>query len=553
LNEKSKSMMRVHRGWLGAAGLSVALTLAGCGPSEPATSGSPPGVQRLTEAQYRQSIADIFAPNIKVGGRFEPGTRKGGLLAVGGSAVALSASGFEQYDVRGRTIAAQVVDANHRDQLVPCKPADPKKPDTACARETLAKYARLLFRRPVGDKELTSPLALANRGAEADGDFYAGLAFALAQLLDSPNFIFRKDVTEADNAAPSKLRLTAYAKATRLSFFLWNAPPDDELLRAAGAGELDGRKGVTKQVDRMLASPRLENGARAFFTDFLDFDQFDSLAKDSLIYPAFTAKVSHDAEEQTLRTLVDLLLVQKADYRDVFTTRKTFLTRTLGIVYQVPVALETGWEAHEFPPDDPHVGLLTQLSFTELHSHPGRSSSTLRGKAVREILLCQPVPSPPANVNFTVVQDTTNPQFKTARERLTAHRTEATCAGCHKIMDPIGLALENFDGVGQYRATENGAAIDPSGELDGTKFGDTASLGQAMHDNASASACLVNSVYRYGAGRDFDPGEKDWQKYLQDQFAANGYRLPDLLKLIATSDAFYAVRPAAGAVREAGL
>ena len=145
-----------------------------------------------------------------------------------------------------------------------------------------------------------------------------------------------------------------------------------------------------------------------------------------------------------------------------------------------------------------------------------------------------------------------NPQFKTARERLTAHRTQATCAGCHKIMDPIGLALENFDGAGQYRSQENGAAIDPRGELDGAKFKDAAELGQALHDNPSAAACLANSVYRYGAGREFDPGEKDWQKYLLDQFARNGYRLPDLLKFIATSDAFYAVRPA-GDVKEAGL
>jgi hypothetical protein len=153
-------------------------------------------------------------------------------------------------------------------------------------------------------------------------------------------------------------------------------------------------------------------------------------------------------------------------------------------------------------------------------------------------------------VNFTVVQDTSNPQFKTARDRLTAHRTEATCAGCHKIMDPIGLGLENFDGAGQFRTTENGAAIDPSGELDGVKFTDTASLGQAIHDNPATTACLANSLFRYAAGRDFDQGERDWQKWLDEQFAKNGYRLPDLMKTIVTSDAFYAVRDA-GAVREA--
>jgi Protein of unknown function (DUF1592)/Protein of unknown function (DUF1588)/Protein of unknown function (DUF1585)/Protein of unknown function (DUF1595)/Protein of unknown function (DUF1587) len=529
------------------------LSLSGCGPSEPKTAGAPVSAQRLSAAQYRQVISDVFAPDIKLGGRFEPGVRKNGLLAVGASAVAMSPSGFEQYDNMARSIAGQVVDAKHRDALIPCKPADAKKPDQACATAALTKYARLLFRRPATDKEMAEPVALAGQAADAKGDFYAGLSYGLAELLDSPSFIFRKDAAEPDPSDKTRLRLTAYSKASRLSFFLWNAGPDDELLRAAGAGELDSKSGLDKQVDRMLASPRIEAGVRAFFVDFLDFDQFDSLAKDATIYPVFGEKVAHDAQEQTLRTAVDLLVTQKGDYRDLFTTRKTFLTRNLGVVYQVPVASEKDWEPHEFAVDDPHAGILTQLSFTELHAHPGRSSSTLRGKAVREILLCQPVPSPPANVNFTVVQDTNNPNFKTARDRLTAHRTEATCAGCHKIMDPIGLGLENFDGAGQFRATENGAPIDPSGEIDGLKFTDSASLGKAIHDNPAATACLVNSLYRYAAGRDFDPGEREWQKWLGEQFAANGYRLPDLMKTIATSDAFYAVRESGTATREAQL
>ncbi|MDB5392740.1 MAG: hypothetical protein JWM91_246 [Rhodospirillales bacterium] len=527
------------------------LILAGCGPSEPQTSGTPVGAQRLSAGQYRQMVSDIFGADIKLGGRFEPGMRKNGLLAVGGSAVAMSPSGFEQYDTMARTIAAQVVDEKHRDALIPCKTAETKKADRACATTVLTKYARLLFRRPATDREIAGPVAMAGEAAEAKGDFYTGLAYGLAELLDSPNFIFRKDVAEPDPSASGKLRLTGYSKASRLSFFLWNAGPDDELLRAAGAGELDKKSDLAKQVDRMLTSPRLESGVRAFFTDFLDFDQFDSLAKDAAIYPVFGQKVAHDAQEQTLRTAVDLLVTQKGDYRDLFTTRKTFLTRNLGVVYQVPVAAEKEWEAHEFPMDDPHAGVLTQLSFTELHAHPGRSSSTLRGKAVREILLCQTVPSPPANVNFTVVQDTSNPEFKTARDRLTAHRTEATCAGCHKIMDPIGLGLENFDGAGQFRTTENGAPINASGEIDGVKFTDTASLGRAIHDNPSAAACLANSLYRYAAGRDFDPSEREWQKWLGQQFAKNGYRFPDLMKTIATSDAFYAVRDAGNGVREA--
>ena len=124
-----------------------------------------------------------------------------------------------------------------------------------------------------------------------------------------------------------------------------------------------------------------------------------------------------------------------------------------------------GWMPFTLPPSDARAGILAQPSFLSLHSHPGRSSPTLRGKALREIFLCQKVPDPPGNVNFKLVQDTSNPNYKTARQRLTAHRTSPTCAGCHKIMDPVGLAMENFDSIGGFRSTENGAAIDAGGDI----------------------------------------------------------------------------------------
>jgi hypothetical protein len=170
----------------------------------------------------------------------------------------------------------------------------------------------------------------------------------------------------------------------------------------------------------------------------------------------------------------------------------------------------------------------------------------LRGKAVREVFLCQKVPAPPANVNFAVAQDTSNPDYRTARARLTAHRTNPTCAGCHKIMDPIGLALENFDGVGAYRADENGAPIDAGGELDGVHFSNAAELGQALHDNPAAPVCLVDTLYKYSSGHAAGPSQRDWLKWLNGRFSAQGYRLTELLRDIALSDGFYAVAPAQG-------
>ena len=143
----------------------------------------------------------------------------------------------------------------------------------------------------------------------------------------------------------------------------------------------------------------------------------------------------------------------------------------------------------------------------------------------------------------TLVQDTGNPQYRTARQRLTAHRSDPTCAGCHQVIDPIGLALENFDGLGEFRQDENGAAIDASGDLDGFAFRDPAGLGQAMHDNPATASCLVQSTWRYAVGRKGGAGEADFVRYLEQRFARDGHRLTGLLRTIANSDAFYRIAP----------
>jgi len=526
-----------------AAVLVFALGLAGCGPSEPKSAGGPAQIRRLTESQYRHAIADIFGNDIKVAGRFEPDVRADGLLAVGSGKVTVTPAGFEQYDSIAHGIALQVVDEKHRDAEVPCRPGSAKAPDDGCAAQFLRKTGRMLFRRPLSDGELGEQVAVSHEAGATLGDFYGGLSYGLAGLLAAPEFLFRVEAAEPDPGHPGLMRLDNYSRASRLSFLLWDTTPDAELLDAADRGELDTREGLRRQVDRLIASPRLEAGTRAFFADMLGFDGFDQLAKDAVIYPKFSLKVTNDAKEQTLRTIVDHLVTRRGDYRDLFTSRRTFLTRTLGLVYRVPVETRNGWEPHEFAADDPRAGLLTEIGFLALHSHPGRSSATLRGKAIRELLLCQKVPMPPANVNFSIVQDTKNPNFRTARDRLTAHRTEPTCAGCHKIMDPIGLALENFDGAGQYRQLENGGPIDASGTLDGNAFADAAGLGKALHDDPATVSCLVNNTYRYASGRDVAAGEQDWMSWLQQRFAGQGYRFPDLLRDIATSDAFYRISP----------
>jgi len=496
------------------------------------------GVRRLSQEQYRNIIADVFGPTIKVGGRFEPDIRRDGLLAVGASAVSVTASGLEQYDQIARSVAAQVVSEQQREGLIPCKPAKANAPDDACAKQFLSEAGRLLYRRPLTQNELNVRVKVANENAKKLKNFYAGLGNSLSTMLVSPLFLFRHDVAEPDPAHPGKFRLDGYSKASQLSFFLWDSAPDPVLLAAAEKGELNTPEGLNKQVDRMLASPRLKSGVRAFFTDMLSYDLFPTLAKDAMLFPKYSSRVAVDAQEQTLRTLADHLVTRKGDYRDIFTTGKTFMTPQLASIYGVPLpTTDGGWQPYEFKDGDPRAGLISQISFAALHSHPGRSSPTLRGKAIRTSLLCQKVPDPPGNVNFTAVQDTSNPNLKTARERLTAHATEAMCTGCHKLVDPIGLAMENFDSSGSFRTTENGAHIDTTGALDGRNFDDAAGLARAVHDSPAATACVVDRVYAYAMGRSPARGEKELLDQFKKDFAADGYRFPDLMRRIATSDA----------------
>jgi hypothetical protein len=175
-----------------------------------------------------------------------------------------------------------------------------------------------------------------------------------------------------------------------------------------------------------------------------------------------------------------------------------------------------------------------------MHSHEGRSSPTLRGLAVREILMCEHVPPPPANVNFIIVQDTGNPEFKTARERLAAHLEDEDCASCHKKTDHIGLAFEKFDGAGQFRATETGAPIDTSGQLDAETFADPSGLGQALRANRQTTECVAQAAFKSAAGRPITAGDAGSLAALYQSFEAGGFRIDGLFRDIAVSSAFVA-------------
>ncbi|MEM5516216.1 DUF1800 family protein [Henriciella sp. AS95] len=499
----------------------------------------PPQMRRMTGQQYHNTIVDVFSPEIAVVGRFEPDVRIDGLAAVGSSVASISSSGYEQYYALAGRVAEQVVSEDHWSGLMTCDTASADVFDEACATQIVEVYGEKLFRRELSDRDVEDWTAVTKAAFDKLDNFHDAVGLAIEGMLSSPEFLFIIDSVKEDKSG--NLELTGHAKAARLSYFLWNSAPDEELLRAATEGELDTRKGLKAQVDRMIASDRAHEGVNSFFEDFMHLDGFDTLEKDKLIYRAYNRAVADDAREQVLRFIDYHLLEREAPYTDLFTAKETFVTRPLGMIYQLPVRSVDGWEKVTFEDDDPRGGLLSHIGFTALHSHPGRSSATLRGIAVREQLLCQSVAPAPAAVNFTVVQETDNPEFKTAKARLTQHRTDDACKSCHEFIDPIGLAMENFDGAGRLRMTENGEVIDVSGAIDGTEFENVDGLGEVLSEHPATTACLVEKMQKYATGRAARPQDTAWVNRLSSRFEKAGYEIKPLLREIALSPEFYAV------------
>ncbi len=522
-----------------AAGL-LLLAAAGCSSSSPAVpvDAGPVALRRLTAEQFTRSVHDVLGEHVTVPSRIDPDDRRSGLLAVGASFASVTPSGFEKYEAAAAAVAEQALDASHRDDLVQCQPADVTSSDAACARTFIEGIGRRLFRRSLTQNEADARVEIANQAADTLRDFYAGLELGLMSLLVSPEFLFRVELAEADPARPLTMRLSSISMASRLSYLLWDSTPDDELLSAGEDGELATKSGLAAQVERMLVSPKFETGIRAIFSDLYDFKQFDEglVRKDNALFPVYTQTMVVEAKEQTLLTIVAHLTADE-DYRDLFTTRETFLTRGLGVAYRLPVATANGWEPYTFPEESQRAGLLSHISFNALHSHPGRSSATLRGKFVREVLLCQDIPTPPANIDFSIVENTQG-ELRTARERLETHVASPACSGCHTLTDPIGLALESFDAIGVFREEENGAPIDTSGELDGISYEDAIGMGEALRDNPALGPCLVRTLFRYAVGRSAEPGEEALLESLAERFTNSGYRVTELLREIVLSDGF---------------
>jgi uncharacterized protein DUF1592/uncharacterized protein DUF1588/uncharacterized protein DUF1587/uncharacterized protein DUF1585/uncharacterized protein DUF1595 len=412
--------------------------------------------------------------------------------------------------------------------------------DDACARQIVSTLARRAYRRPVADADLTPLIAFYRSGRESGG-FERGVEMAVRRILSDPNFVFRFEREPANVAAGTAYRISDLELASRLSFFLWSSIPDEELLNAAEHGALKDPAALQQQVRRMMDDPR----SRAFVTNFagqwLFLRELRNRNPDLLVYPDFDDNLRQAFQRET-ELLFDSVVHEDRSVFDLLNADYTFVNERLARHYGIPNVYGTDFRRVAVDADA-RRGLLGQGSLLTVTSAPNRTSPVTRGAWILENLLGSPPPLPPPNVPAFPEKTTGQgvaEEAASVRDKMIQHRRNQPCAGCHQIMDPIGLALENFDGVGRWRVADSGIRIDATGKLvDGTAIDGPASLRKALLGYPDAFVqTLTEKLLMYGVGRTAHYYDMPAVRSIARQAARDDYRFSSLVMAVVRSDPF---------------
>jgi hypothetical protein len=523
----------------GAAGAGNAGGVVPPPPADLVFTPEPASLRRLTVAQYQASVNDVFGGQIAFTTELEPDTELSGFSSIGAATVGLSAHATEQFETASIEIAQKALaDPARRMALGGCTPVGVT--DDACTRKVLQAVGRRAWRRPLTDEETGRFAAVAKNAQTVLNDYVGGLAYGVAGLLQSPFFLYRVELGAPDAKDASRVVLDDYELATRLSYFLWGTTPDDALLDAAAGRQLAGGAGLQTQAQRLLASPRASAGMQTFFSELYTLKKLETMPQLPTVFPLVSPTLGASMRTELLRFLDDVAFGRDADFREIFDARTTFVNGELAKLYGLQGVTGTAFMPVTLPATGMRAGLLGQAAFLSVSSTPTRASATRRGKFIREMVLCQGIPAAPPGIDPLPENG-----GGTAKQRLTTHRSVASCAVCHVRMDPVGLALENFDGIGAFRTMDAGQAIDASGDLDGMAFATPVELSALLKNHPNSSACIARNVFRYALGHLEGNGEEGSLQQITKSFADGGYRFRALLKGVVASPSFiYAAKPA---------
>ncbi len=459
--------------------------------------------------------------------------------------VAASRDGYDESDVEALfdgallTTAPVFSDSARRVALVGCTPASATDPCLATFFTTFGLHA---FRRPLTNDELQRYLGIVSIvSTQVNYTLWDGVQYAVAGIIQSPNLIYLPEVGEPDTQDKTRFRYTSWEVATRLAYAITGAPPDDTLLGLAAADQLTDLTTVQAQAERLITSAAGRASlVNDFFGEYWALNALDGLGKDTSVFPLWTSTLGAAMGQETQLMMDDAVFANESDFSSLFTRRSTFVNSELANLYGLPAPTADGFNKVQIPDNWERAGALGMASYLSINSKSTRTSPTIRGRFIVQRLLCTSIPPPPANI--PPLDDSATSAPMTMRDRLTTQHKNPGCAGCHDLMDPPGLSLEKFDGIGAFRTTDNGLALDVSGTLNGTAYDGEVGLGSTLASDPKLNACLAQQVFRYAAGEKAnEPGEL---LALQNAADASQGKVKALVLGVVTSDLFRYFHPA---------
>jgi len=429
-------------------------------------------------------------------------------------------------------------DTPSRREIFVCHP-DRGAEETACARQILSRLATRAYRHPATPDEVEELMAFYRLGRDEGGGFEVGVQYALSRMLTSPRFLYRFEHEPEDVAVGEVYRISDLELATRLSFFLWSSIPDDRLLALAAEDRLGDPETLAAEVERMLADPRASALVENFASQWLLLRELDEAAPQD---PGFDGGLRAAMRRETELLFADLLR-ERRSVLDLLDSDYTYLNERLAEHYGIDGVRGSHMRRVALPPDSPRRGILGHASLLTATSAPNRTSPVVRGQWIVKNLLGAPVPSPPPGAEADLsaeAAESENLRGNTVRERLEMHRASTACSGCHGMLDPLGLALENFDLIGRWREHEDGYPVDSRAEMvDGTRLEGPADLRRALLARSDAFVTAITErLMTYALGRELEHYDKPVVRSIVRTAAKDDFSLHALVHAIVASDTF---------------
>ncbi|MCA9713315.1 MAG: DUF1592 domain-containing protein, partial [Myxococcales bacterium] len=499
-------------------------------------------LRRLSHREYNNTVRDLLGDETRPADAFPPEEEKYGFNNI---AEAQSSSELLVEGYMGAAEALAAAAVLELDALLPCDPQ--VIGELECGQQFIAAFGRRAFRRALTDEERARMEGVLAWGLAEEG-LALGVELVIQAMLQSAHFLYRVELGTPDPDGDGVVRLRDHEIASRLSYLLWNSMPDETLLAAADAGALATGAQIRAQAERMLADPRARDSVLDFHTQALKLAQLPSVARDPETYPDFTDAIRGKLLQETEAFIEHVVFEDDGRLRTLLTAPYTFLDGALASYYALPGAAGPTLEKVALPPASHRAGILTHGSLLAVLGGFQSTAPVQRGVFVRSRLLCTEIPPPPDNIDFQPPDVDPN---ATTRERFSQHSVDPTCSACHQYMDPVGFGFEHFDGVGRYRAVENGFPVDASGELldagDASgEFDGVIALSQRLAESEQVRDCVVEQWYRYAFARPAAVDDACSIEQVREVFSQRDGDIRELLLALTETDAFAYARATPG-------